>query len=300
MAQKEPPFEFGFAAMPPALRGYANAFYTFKSGAGKLHDIMPSYSPQLMLFSKGGVFMDFPDGRHGPISGPFFVTQLDEAVPFIVDGPADMIGVSLNMRGWAALTGLPVNETSHRPMTVDSALSPFSAARINELVDVMREGTADTAYVARSLGNHLAEALRPLPADHDRFIADMLEWLGGSFSPSLEDLQDTLAMSPRTVQRLSNRYFGRPPVTLAKRYRAIRAATYLTSPDLPKELETEILDAYYDQAHLIRDLRKYTGRTPSRFTEDGTGSLAERTLDVKGYGNGALFTGLISAEAANG
>ena len=296
----EPPFEFGFADMPASLKGYVNAFYTFRCGADGLDDVMPSYSPQLMMFANGSVTMDFSSGIQGPVSGAFLVTQLEEAVPFHVLGPAQMIGVSLNMRGWAALTGLPVNETSNRAMAASQAMSPFASSRLDELVGAMRGGGKDGAEIAAAMGDTLAQALRPLMPEHDRFIIQMLEWLGASFSPSLDDLHETLAMSHRTIQRLSNKYFGRPPITLAKRYRAIRAATFLSSPDLLAELEQEILDAYYDQAHLIRDLRRYTGRTPTRLGKLAGASLGERTLDVEGYGNGALFTGLVAAEMANG
>lgn len=257
---------------------------------------MPSYSPQLMLFGRGSVSSDFPDGREGPVDGAFFVTQLDRAVPFYVHGPAQMVGVSLNMKGWAALTGLPVDKTINRILRVDQTLPEQRARALSVTAMKLGRGEFDGNEAARDVAAILVDALHALDPEHERFITRMLEWLGASFNPSLDELHDSLPMSPRTVQRLSNRYFGRPPITLAKRYRAIRAATFLSMPEIPQGVEAQIYDSFYDQAHLIRDLRRYTGRTPKRLGGEEE-SLGEKTLDVKGYGNSDLFDRIAQEEA---
>ncbi|GMN12971.1 helix-turn-helix domain-containing protein [Altererythrobacter sp. MTPC7] len=258
---------------------------------------MPSYSPQLMLFGRGAVSSDFPSGTQGPVEGGFFVAQLDQATPFHVHGPAEMVGVSLNVKGWAALTGQPVNLTTNRMLPLAGTIADGdAAAAAADIAGRLGRGDIDRPQAASQIASVLGGALRALDPGHEQFIDRMLEWLGNSFNPAIEDLQETLSMSPRTVQRLANRYFGRPPIALAKRYRAVRAATMLSMPDLPDAIVTEIYDSFYDQAHLIRDLRRYTGRTPKRLGGD-TETLGEKTLDVRGYGNAALFDRIAEEEA---
>ena len=46
--------------------------------------------------------------------------------------------------------------------------------------------------------------------------------------------------------------------------RAVRAANLLAQPHLTDEGEAEIAAAFYDQPHMIREIRRYCGYTPAR------------------------------------
>ena len=113
---------------------------------------MPSYSPQLMLFGRGTVSSDFPKGREGPVGGTFFVTQLDQAVPFYVQGPAEMVGVSLNMKGWAALTGLPVNTTANRVLPASETMPARHASALAAIAEKLGNGDCDGPEAAGEIG----------------------------------------------------------------------------------------------------------------------------------------------------
>jgi methylphosphotriester-DNA--protein-cysteine methyltransferase len=107
-------------------------------------------------------------------------------------------------------------------------------------------------------------------------------WLASSFDPALEDLYNGLDVSPRQVQRISRRFFGVAPAHVAKRFRALRAAMLLSQPGIAREVHDQLMATYFDQAHLIRDIRRYTGRTPSQF---GRETLADELLDPSGHGD---------------
>ncbi|MFN9499544.1 MAG: hypothetical protein ACK554_08465 [Erythrobacteraceae bacterium] len=77
---------------------------------------------------------------------------------------------------------------------------------------------------------------------------------------------------------------GAPPAQVLKRVRAILAAMLLAIPALSDMLRDDMMTGYFDQAHLIRDIRGYTGRTPTK--------LRARTpstglLNPSGYGYSA-------------
>ena len=73
-----------------------------------------------------------------------------------------------------------------------------------------------------------------------------------------------------------------------RRYRAVRAATLLSMPQLPDEIEAEIREAFYDQAHLIKEIRFFTGRTPKRL-QPNSGSTINDMLGPDGYSSVSLF-----------
>ena len=290
-----PPFEFRFVEAPEPLAPYTNALTVFRSSLPELSDIMPSFSPQLMLFGEGTVRITYAGGGAKAPAEAFFVSQLDEALPFTVEGPAVAIGASLNVLGWAALTRLPVGELRNRAIGVRAVLNTGLAGRIEELrAGLDRDADLDAAV--RDLAAILADGLMPVPDAEKAFISTMRDWLSDKFDPDVAILREKVALSERQLQRLSSRYFGGAPSAIAKRYRAVRAATLLSMPDLSQDVAEEIFDAYYDQAHLIRDLRRYTGRTPQLLKARDEPSLAGETLDLDGYGDRSLMEEILRTD----
>ena len=154
----------------------------------------------------------------------------------------------------------------------------------------VESGELDERAAVDELARVVEEDISPLSERHLQIIDRTLEWLSSSFKPEIADLQDRLPYSERQVQRLVARFFGQPPVRLIRRYRAIRAATLLAMPDLTPNMEAEIRDAFYDQAHMIKEIRHFTGRTPKRLTPSSH-SVVTETLGEEGYGAVDLFGG---------
>jgi methylphosphotriester-DNA--protein-cysteine methyltransferase len=66
----------------------------------------------------------------------------------------------------------------------------------------------------------------------------------------------------RQLERMAKRYYGLPPKTLARKYRALRAASALArGEDLD---DAGLGDSFYDQSHLIREVKRFAGLTPKQ------------------------------------
>ncbi|MGE5952362.1 MAG: helix-turn-helix domain-containing protein [Qipengyuania vulgaris] len=255
---------FEWVAAPDALSPYLNSLYILRSGDDKVVDMMPAYSGQLVVTLRGGGTMRFAKGGTARSTPAFLQCPLMQAQEFEIESQTVMLGVSLNFRGWAALTGLPVDEYSDCYAPVSDAVSAELAERIHALVPRVASGELDEREALNELAAIIEDGISPLSERHLQVIDRTLDWLSSSFKPEIADLQDRLPYSERQVQRLVTRFFGQPPVRLIRRYRAIRAATLLAMPDLTPKMEAEIRDAFYDQAHMIKEIRHFTGRTPRR------------------------------------
>ena len=88
------------------------------------------------------------------------------------------------------------------------------------------------------------------------------------------------------MQRIARRFFGVAPAQALKRHRAIRAAILVANPALSETPRLEMMGGYFDQSHLIRDIRRYTGRTPRQLRIP---TLAHSLLDPHAHGDGAAF-----------
>lgn len=278
-------FKYEMIPPPAHLAETVNTFYLLQTQALRIDEIMPAYSAQIMLFVSGSMVMHYPVGGIGTAAGPIMINapQLGYA-PCVISGPVTMIGASLTPQGWLALAALPVDEVHDQVLPATGVFGPDAIARLEDAVAACRTGLADPRMVCDVLGAVLKAAPHTVPYEHQRLIDKMTRWLVSGFDPPLAELQSAVGISPRQLQRLSRRYFGVPPAQVLKRHRAIRAAMLLANPALPDALRDEALTAYFDQAHLIRDIRRYTGRTPRQLR---THTIFSDTLNPEGHGEAA-------------
>jgi methylphosphotriester-DNA--protein-cysteine methyltransferase len=100
-------------------------------------------------------------------------------------------------------------------------------------------------------------------------------WLISDGDPSVESLANQSGLSQRQLERMTKRYYGLPPKKLARKYRALRAAQSLAHGDSLDE--TGLALAFYDQSHLIREVKQFTGLTPGQL-RSGQSPLTRATM----------------------
>lgn len=280
----ELPFAFEPIERDQALADLVNAFFVVRTEHDRLVDRLPAYSAQFLVFVKGEGEI-YPDqGASFPLAGVCCTTPQLRACEFSLDGPAFIIGASLTPLGWLALSNMPVDKVNNRTVFGSQLLPEADLARLRDLAASCGHGQSAPQDLCALIGQLLVSRRENLNSTHVRFVEKVTTWLSSDLSPSVADLYASLNMSDRTAQRLCRRYFGVSPSHLVKRYRAIRAAMMLANPQLPQSTRDEIQSAYFDQAHLIRDIRRYTGRTPREFSQQ---SLATETLDPDVHGETA-------------
>ncbi len=137
----------------------------------------------------------------------------------------------------------------------------------------------------------IRDGLEPLSERHQQVITETLRWLSASFKPQIADLLEALPYSERQVQRLVAQFFGQTPVGLIRKFRAVRAATLLTMDELDPALEAQVRDSFYDQAHMIKEIRHFVGQNSATPPTRCATSVVRETLGEPGYGAVDLFGG---------
>ena len=239
------------------LRALVSSYYVFRADVPLFADVMRADLSQIRFMLRGV-------GRY-LFSGKDIVTPdicllgpSTEATRFEVTGPLLVFGVGLHPAGWAALVR---EDASHFTNGLGDAVDHFGALLLDGL-DAMRSvhdsrtmvGIADV--VMRAIK---ARAIEP-PLNFTR-VTDA--WLTGATDPSVDSLVADLGISARQVERLAKRIYGAPPKLLARKYRALRAASLIGTNAL--HWSDAAGDAYFDQSHFIRDFKRFTGLTPSQF-----------------------------------
>lgn len=275
-------FELDYIAPPVELSDLITTLYHFRCDEPVIHDIQPAAIGHLALFPRGEGEMRFLDGRRDPSHRVNLLTPFSVAAPFVVDGPFHAIGAVMSPLGWATLTGLDAGEHGNRLYRAADWLGDDVELLGTALCDAYRAGEKSGQDCAEALCAYIAAHRKPVNRRHADLIQHTNRWLSSDLNPDVGDLYAAIAYSERQVQRLVERYFGLPPQALARKYRALRAAGLLSLPSLTPEFEAKLGEAFYDQSHMIREIRLFAGRTPSRLSEDKSPYLTEM-LDLRNF-----------------
>lgn len=276
--------DFAMLPLDDDLRDLVNTFFVLSTDEERIDDFMPAYSAQLMVYAEGRSVMTDHAGNAFRSKTITSTAPLLTAMPLSLRGPVRIIGASLTPLGWQVLSALPADEVNNCTVEPRKLLDENELNSLESLAEQFSAGKVDAQTICDCIGQSLRRRRDRINPRHARFVETVIGWLASAPNPPVQDLYDTVDQSKRNVQRLCRRFFGVSPSHLLKRYRAIRAAMLFANPDIPQSMRDEIQMAYFDQAHLIRDIRRYTGQTPRALRSS---PVAAETLDPKAHGKGA-------------
>ena len=270
--------------VPPseALAPFVTTFYYFRCEECDIRDMQPAAVGHVLVFLSGEGEMIFEHGRRDRSHRVSLITPSSRAAAIEVTGPFHCIGAALSPLGWAALTGLDASEWADRLLPAEDVLGE-GITRLGEALRAdYHAGRRTGAELCGELGRYILPLLRPVNARHAALVRLIADWLGTSLAPDLDRLVSQSGYSSRQVQRLCERYFGLPPLRLVRKYRALRVVALLGQPNLTDEQVAALVDEFYDQSHMIREIRTFAGRTPGRLLGDN-GSILNALLDVRNF-----------------
>ena len=251
------PFEVHYFLPDPDLAERVSSFYTARINIPLFDEVERADRPQFRIMPEPGGEYIFADGHRfastratiiGPTSGP---------VRAVCAGPAVIHGFGLLPAGWAALMGADGKKLTDRAIDAAELFGSWISDAIDALVGA---GTAEQQMIV--VNNIVREIMKPDEAAPLWFIRTVDKWLTESPSPQVAALVAETGMSIRSVERMTKYYYGLSPRMLARKYRALRAASALARGE---DIETALRgDGFYDQSHLIREVKRFAGATPGR------------------------------------
>ncbi len=266
----------------PGAAGLVHTFYVIETDEPWMEEPVPAYSAQLIIMVRGRLHFTFADGTTGESATVFINAPQMRSAHCVLEGPVLQVGASLTHAAWQRLSNLPADEVHDRLIAAGTVLDAGQIAALEAAAAACRDGLVTPEALCDLLAETIAAGPHALRADHVAVVEAILRWLASGLDPVVGDLYASVGVSPRQVQRVCRRFFGVAPAQVLKRFRALRAAMLLAQPNVPQELYDQLMATYFDQAHLIRDIRRYTGRTPTQFRQ---GTLAGELLDPAGHGD---------------
>jgi len=267
-----------YALPSESLREFVSVYYRLECPEPLMVDGERAAIAQLRLSTAGRVTMHLPDGSSTTCSGAVLCGPTTAAVRFEIEGPFHMFGMGITAAGWGALTQASAADFVDKVVpaatvfpNIDQRMEQFrsldSLPQMCAAADEILQGFIDNAAPEMVAFTRMVDA-----------------WLTSGVSPMVSDLHAQSRLSERQLTRRVKQLYGMPPKYLSRKYRALRAARSLI--DAERDEADYLRDAFYDQSHMIRELKLFTGTTPTRL-RTGEGELA-RLIDQRGRLRGSI------------
>lgn len=238
-------------------------FYQFRQSEERFETVDRADLAQFRFVLRGRGRYRFIDGVEQEMPDIYVQGPTTGVVTISGDGDVDCVGVGLLPAGWAALVPMDASAASNRLFDArdlfgDAVISAQSALRATDDFDA-RVGVIEAL---------LARLATSPTSPYRNFVVEVNSWLAASVLPNVAELIERTGLSRSQVERSCKRYFGAPPKLLARKYRALRAAVAIAHHDA--DLNDLLAEGFYDQSHLIREMKHFTGMTPGMFEKHPT------------------------------
>ncbi|BAK68544.1 putative AraC family transcriptional regulator [Sphingobium sp. SYK-6] len=264
--------------VPPAdLASHFGAMYLFTADQPRVTDHTRADFAQIRFMLAGAGNYLFSDGRTVETPECCLLGPTSMATHFDVMGPMQVVGVTVLPLGWAALRAGDADGAADDASDLTVRFGPVW----RDMLLVLRS-IEDPNKAAEAFWTFIRGQLHPVSSGERRFIEETDRWLAAEQSPRVDALQDATGLSARQIARWCNRLYGAPPKYLARKYRALRCAQALAREEL--DWSEVGGDVFYDQSHFIREIKHFTGLTPTELRERASIviRLSMNRADIKG------------------
>lgn len=216
----------------PESRSFLHCLWTLETAGEAVQRIVPDGRPELIV-NLGVPFESFRDGAWQRQPRAFVAGQLTGPLLVRPNGPASLLAARFQPCGASRVFAAPMEEIVDDILPVD-----LHADTIEALEDL------------------LLSRLRPA----DAIVEDAVRRLTDG-PPELSGLAAALSLSPRQLERRFKRQVGIGPKLFCRVQRFQRVFHEIESGG--NWVQAALACGYYDQAHLVRDMRQFSGETPS-------------------------------------
>lgn len=253
----------------PALQAYVTSYvgYRLSGFPAGVHLGLPtqgmtaviSLSDALALAALPGVLPH--DGRYATVASGL----TSRSVAISHDGNQHGVQISLTPAGARAIYGMPAAALVDTVVPLDDLLGQLGVELVDRLAGTTswdeRFAALDDVFL-RKLGT--SDAVRHGPHQVRPEVAEAWRrMVAARGQVQVDALASDVAWSRKHLSRQFRHEMGLTPKTMARILRFEHAHQLAVDDDPPSWAQISAVAGYADQAHLVRDWREFTGRSPT-------------------------------------
>jgi AraC-like DNA-binding protein len=176
-------------------------------------------------------------------------------------GTLKAISISITALGWVRLTDMRLCDIADRFVDLSDVMPHY----LDLLTDLTAISSLDKiALNLEAFFSHYIET-RVIPYA-SAYVQRIEKMLAAEPDCKVSDLAAALGISSRQLERIMPDAFGFAPKTVLRRARYLHTVRQLMAAPTYQQIN-HASALYFDQAHMIREFRKFTGQTPRGFLE---------------------------------
>ncbi len=253
-----------YQASPP-LRPYIHCIWTLehqpiRTSANKaVERILPDGQME-MIFHLGGRFLQLEGGKERLQARSFLYGQLHHYLDLIPSTDAKIIAIRFRPYGLFPFVPLSPKEFQSQQISLPD-LFGSSGRALEEQVNDAPDTSAAIRTIEVFLLNQLVHFTKPDPLVVH--VSELIARNGGI--GDIKDILRSLKISPRHLQRKFLEVTGTKPKTLARITRLQKVIRLVQHQSCSSLTEISLEAGYFDQAHFIRDFKRFAGQPPRQF-----------------------------------
>lgn len=228
-----------------------------------LERVLPSGTIEMIVQLEGEPFRCYdPESLKlkQVMQGPLLVGVRSEVQIIDTEQQLDVMGVHFRPGGIRGLFAMPADEISGMDVPVDDVWPGFG----DELAE--RLASASTPFRKLQVMERLLRSRLRMDRQPHRAIPVALEKLEAIDEPlPIGELASDLGLSSRRFIEVFSSHIGLPPKTYARILRFQRALTNIHRKQHRSWADLAFDCGWYDQAHMIRDFKQFSGLTPTQY-----------------------------------
>jgi len=198
------------------------------------------------------------------VAPEFSVTGPTACSPRFRMGSGRSWGIGLMPLGWAAMFKARASDYADR---LTDGISDPAFAVFQPLAEALAQSSGDFAEELALIEAHM-ETL-PLRETNDMLAIERVN--SALVDPKIamvSELAECTGMNIRSLERLSKRGFGFTPKLLLRRQRFLRSlAQFMLVLDPSLKWLSTLDEQYHDQAHFVRDFKRFMGMGPTEYAK---------------------------------
>ncbi|HET9956707.1 MAG TPA: helix-turn-helix domain-containing protein [Polyangiaceae bacterium] len=248
-----------FARYPaPALRGHVERLWGWEN-AGPLP--LPLVTPGLgaeIFFHHGTALRSSVQGVEREHSQGHLLCVRHAPLQFLEQRDVGFTVARIRAGALGRFTRIPLRDLKDSQLEVPEIWGRAGAETVERVADAKTQEERAT-IIEQFLLDRLLET------QVDAIAERALQLIYRCPDISIPELAEGCGLGRRQLERRVTNYFGQSPVELrclARFYRVVRRLVLEPSRDT---LQSGLEAGYFDQSHLIRDFKRFTGMTPQAF-----------------------------------
>jgi AraC-like DNA-binding protein len=247
----------------PALAPFIRRHYVFSAELPsdfRLQDHLLSENAFVRILIRGDWKAETAPGQWTS-AGPVVLFGAN-ALPFpvAVTGPFTVAGFAIRPSGWRSLFAESASDYADTMVPLAYAWGDTA----NSLWDAVK-GHPEDDFIVAAMEHAISAQMDKIGLYQRDPQMAMFEVIARTDSTKrVEDAAAEIGMSTRQLERRCLASFGLSPKAVLRRSRFLDMATAMRGFSTPSEKELAAL-RYFDQSHLNREFRHFTGQTPRQF-----------------------------------